>query len=212
MDSLPIALPVGGGRPENRTACPWGRCVRDAVAASVRLHRWGLGFRQYSFRPITRVLRDGTFSVFQWLPLLWHALFPSSFRSQVNPMTQEHSSEFLLTASGIQHRVPRRTDHPHRARHIADSLSLARSGDLAVTQHEVRCPRHGSDPGPAMRHPLGSSGSGRARSPASRLLRGAPTPCRPSRRTSFPSLGDTIVSSPIRPHSSGLGCGSSWSW
>jgi hypothetical protein len=30
----------------------------------VRLHRWGLGFRQSSFRPITRVLRDGTFSVF----------------------------------------------------------------------------------------------------------------------------------------------------
>ena len=32
-------------------------------------------------------------------------------------------------------------------------------------------------------------------SPASSVLRDAPTPCRPSRRTSFPSLGDTIVSS-----------------
>src|SRR4051794_13436770 len=38
----------------------------------------------------------------------------------------------------------RRADHPHRARHIADSLSLTRAGDLAVTQHEVRCPRCGS--------------------------------------------------------------------
>ncbi len=37
----------------------------DAVAASVRFHRWRLRFRQCSFRPITRVLRDGTFSVFQ---------------------------------------------------------------------------------------------------------------------------------------------------
>jgi hypothetical protein len=81
----------------------------------VRLHRWGLGFRQCSFRPIARVLRDGTFSVFQWLPLLWHALFPSSFRSQVNQMTQERSSGFLLTASGIQHRVPRRTLATHTA-------------------------------------------------------------------------------------------------
>jgi hypothetical protein len=75
----------------------------------VRFHRWELGFRQCGFRPIARVSRDGTFSAFQWLPLLWHALFPSSFRSQVNQMTQEHSSGFLLTASGIQHRVPRRT-------------------------------------------------------------------------------------------------------
>src|SRR4051794_39268866 len=31
-------------------------------------------------------------------------------------MTQEHSSELLLTASGIQHRVPRRTVAPHPAR------------------------------------------------------------------------------------------------
>jgi hypothetical protein len=87
----------------------------DAVAAGVRLHRWGLGFRQYSFRPITRVLRDGTFSVFQWLPLFWHAIVPSGFRLQVNQMTQEHSSEFLLTEAGIQHRVPRHTVFPHPA-------------------------------------------------------------------------------------------------
>src|SRR5262245_14638432 len=36
-------------------------------------------------------------------------LFPSGFRLQVNRMTQEHPSGLLLTASGIQHRVPRRT-------------------------------------------------------------------------------------------------------
>src|SRR3954462_1568900 len=68
-----------------------------------------------AFRPIARVLRDGTFSVSQWLPLFWHAPFPSSFRFQVNQMTQEHSSGFLLTVSGIQHRVPRRTVAPHPA-------------------------------------------------------------------------------------------------
>jgi hypothetical protein len=30
-------------------------------------------------------------------------------------MTQKHSSELLLTVSGIQHRVPRRTLSPHTA-------------------------------------------------------------------------------------------------
>src|SRR5208337_1333142 len=37
------------------------------------------------------------------------------------------------------------------------------------------------------------------RSPASTLLWGAATPCRPFRRASFPSLGDTIVASVVRP-------------
>ena len=40
-------------------------------------------------------------------------------------------------------------------------------------------------------------------SPASTILWDAPTPRRPSRRTSFPSLGDTIGSSPVRPHQLG---------
>ena len=75
----------------------------------VRFHHWRLGFRQSSFRPITRVLQDHVFSVFQHLLLLGHAVFPSGFRLQVNPMTQKRPSEFLLSESGIQHYVPRRT-------------------------------------------------------------------------------------------------------
>src|SRR5260370_19947748 len=90
------------------TRSGWHR-VRDAVAVSVRSHLWGLEFRQSSFRLITRVLRDGTVSVFEWLPLFGHAVVPSGFRLQVNPMTQKHPSELPLIASGIQHRVPRRT-------------------------------------------------------------------------------------------------------
>ena len=78
-------------------------------------HRWGLGFRQCSFRPITRVLQDDTFSVFQCPPLFRHAPFPSSFRFQVNRMPQEQPSGLLLTESGIQHRVPRRTFSMHTA-------------------------------------------------------------------------------------------------
>ena len=83
------------------------------------MHRWGLGFRQSSFRPITRALRGGTFGVFQRPPLFGHALVPSGFRLQVNPMAQKHSSEFLLAAPGIQHRVPRRTLSRHTAPRIA---------------------------------------------------------------------------------------------
>src|SRR5207248_8462054 len=36
-------------------------------------------------------------------------LSPLAFRLQVNRMTQEQPSGLLLTGSGIQHRVPRRT-------------------------------------------------------------------------------------------------------
>ena len=87
----------------------------DAVARSVRFHRWGLGFRQCSFRPIARALRGGAVGVFGRPPLLGHAVVPSGFRPQVNPTAQEHPSGFLLAAPGIQHRVPRRTVSPHTA-------------------------------------------------------------------------------------------------
>jgi hypothetical protein len=98
-----------------------GHCDVSAVAVGVRFHHWGLGFRQCSFRLITRVLRDGTVSAFRWLPLLWRALFPSSFCLQVNQMTQKLPSEFLLTASGIQCRVPRRTALTHPVLQPTDS-------------------------------------------------------------------------------------------
>jgi hypothetical protein len=45
----------------------------------------------------------------------------------------------------------------------------------------------------------------RSSSPASTLLWDAPTPCRPSRRTSLPSFGDSVVSSSFRPRQLGTG-------
>ena len=116
MKSFFIALSVGGGRSRKLNDRPpralrYRRCSSECDF----LHRWGLGFRQSSFRPITRALRGGTFGVFQWPPLLGHALFPSGFRRPVNPMAQKRSSEFLLAAPGIQHRVPRRTLSLHPA-------------------------------------------------------------------------------------------------
>ena len=64
--------------------------------------------------------------------------------------------------------------------------------------------------GSMIRHPLPSAGSSGASVPASSVLRDAPTPCHPSRRTSLPSFGGTtpvplcLVSrspshAPIRP-------------
>jgi len=63
------------------------------------------------------------------------------------------------------------------------------------------------------RLPLPSAGSPRVGSPASPVLWGVPTPCRPSRRTSLPSFGDTTRASAVcsqrprtqRPWASGVG-------
>jgi hypothetical protein len=49
-----------------------------------------------------------------------------------------------------------------------------------------------------LRHLLPSAGSRGASSPASAVLRGAPTPERPSRRASLPSLGGTSRASLVR--------------
>ena len=52
----------------------------DAVARSVRFHRWGLGCKQWSVRLLMQALQDGTIRVFCSLPLFRHALVPSGFR------------------------------------------------------------------------------------------------------------------------------------
>src|SRR5262249_8296483 len=95
------------------------------VAVSVRFHHWRLGFRQSSFHHIARVLQGATLHAFRWPLLLRHALVPSGFRLQVNRMTQKSPFELLLTASGIQHRVPRRTLSPHTSQHSQIRLGLS---------------------------------------------------------------------------------------
>jgi hypothetical protein len=132
MESFSIAPPGGGSRSRKPDDPLLGHCDLGAVAAGVRFHHWRLGFRQFSFRPITRVLQDHVFSVFQHLLLLGHAVFPSGFRLQVNPMTQKRPSEFLLTESGIQHYVPRRTLSPHTA--LRQSQAFRPSHRLAVVK------------------------------------------------------------------------------
>jgi hypothetical protein len=85
------------------------------VAVGVRFHHWRLGFRQSSFHHIARVLQGTILHAFRWPLLLRQALVPSGFRLQVSRMTPKHPFELLLTTSGIQHRVPRRTRSPHTA-------------------------------------------------------------------------------------------------
>jgi hypothetical protein len=93
------------------------------------LHHWGLGFRQSSFRLIARALPGRIVSVFRYPLLFRQALVPSSFRLQVNRMAQRSSSEPLLTASRIQHRVPRRTVSKHPAlQGLATSASSVTTG------------------------------------------------------------------------------------
>src|SRR5271165_4121664 len=81
---------------------------------------------------------------------------------------------------------------PHTTRSFRGD-TLVRHGVLGV----VPTPRPQRGTPFAPRGPEG-------RSPASTLLWGAATPCRPSRRASFPSLGDTIGLSPVRPHQLGV--------
>jgi len=73
-------LPSGENDPQNFNGSFMAALPINAVAMSVRFHRWRLGFRQFSFHHIARALQDGILSVFRWLPLLRHALVPSGFR------------------------------------------------------------------------------------------------------------------------------------
>ena len=80
---------------------------------------------------------------------------------------------------------------PHTIRWFRGD-TLMRHGVLGVVP--TPRPQRGTPFAPGVRE---------GRSPASTLLWGTATPCRPFRRASFPSLGDTIGSSPVRPHQLG---------
>src|SRR5271166_5135813 len=86
-------------------------------------------------------------------------------------MIQEHSSEFLLIVSGIQHRVPRHTVFPHRALGQELILSPTESSSSLRSGEAVPICRSGTDretvtsPGTspyAWRRATGEAGGGRA--------------------------------------------------
>ena len=100
----------------------------------------------------------------------------------------------------------------HPVRHVV-ALSLTRSEVFAVTRLRGSMSSAWFQPLSTTRRPLRSPGSGRARSPASTLLWGAATPCRPSHRASFLRLAIPSVCPLFVPTSSGQeSWGSTWSW
>src|SRR5271165_1345337 len=127
MDSLSIAHRAEDANCERLTVGSRWHCVLGVVAVRVRFLRWRLGFRQFSFRPIVRALQGNTFNAFQCSPLLRQAVFPSGFRFQVGRKAHKSSSELLVTASRIQHRVTQRTLAPHPARAFTNAPCGARS-------------------------------------------------------------------------------------
>jgi hypothetical protein len=73
----------------------------NAVAMDDGLRHWRLGFRQYSFYHITRVLQNHTFGVFQCSLLFQYAIFPFDFHLQVNWTTQKSPSNFSPLYGGF---------------------------------------------------------------------------------------------------------------
>src|SRR5882724_5256621 len=115
MKSFFIAPPVRGGR---------SRKLNDPPPVALRSRRcssecdsctagdWDSGNAAFAIsRGSCRTAPSASSSVPRFSDML---LSPPAFRLQVNRMTQEQPSGLLLTGSGIQHRVPRRTvsDHP----------------------------------------------------------------------------------------------------
>jgi hypothetical protein len=103
--------------------------VSGVIPMSAHSHYWRLGFKQSSLGPIARVSRHVALDASRRPPLSWHALVPSRFRVQVSQVTQEHSSKFLPTASGIQRSASRRTPGMQLSLHPAlQKSSRARGG------------------------------------------------------------------------------------
>jgi len=73
-------------------------------------------------------------------------------------MTQKRSSEFLLTASGIQHRVPRRIQLRHPARLVAGLRALCYLPALRLQDLGLSVPDLSPTDNSATRHPLRSAG------------------------------------------------------
>lgn len=62
---------------------------------------WRLGFKQSSLHHIMRVLQPIPLHVVRFLLRYWYAFVPLVFQRQVSQLTQERSSKFFLTVSGM---------------------------------------------------------------------------------------------------------------
>src|SRR5919202_6923428 len=91
MGSFPIAHQAEGLDPRWIWIHDLAALLSDSVAASGLNTSGNIGFKQFSFRHITRVLQDGSFGIFHILLLSRHAVVPSAFRLQVSRVAQGYS-------------------------------------------------------------------------------------------------------------------------
>src|SRR3954468_12445016 len=116
MKSFFIAPPVGGDRSRKLYDRPLValRCRRcSSECDSCTAGDWDSGNAAFA---LSRGSCGAAPSASSSDPRFSDMLFsPPAFRLQVNRMTQEHPSGLLLTAPGIQLRVPRRTLSTHTA-------------------------------------------------------------------------------------------------
>jgi hypothetical protein len=111
-----------------------------------------LGFRQSSFRHITRVPQR--LAPYAWARSLlsWHAIVPFTFQIQVSHQTQEPPFEFLPAAPGIQQSASWRTSaSPLFRAPRGTHLRAATTDELAILMDQVE--QAAARPRPRPRHP-----------------------------------------------------------
>ncbi len=126
---------------KSRTDYPWRRCILDAVAASVQFPPLEIGIQAVSLSPYHAGLAGRYLQRLPVSPAFPTCSCPLGFHHQVSRMTQKHSSELLLTASGIQHRVPRRTLSSHTAHergNFTGNFPFTNSTDFTVVSLRIR--------------------------------------------------------------------------
>ena len=97
----------------------------DAVAAVSLLHSGNMGFKQSSFRHITRVSQRTAPDAWARPLVSWHAAVPFTFRLQVSHQTQKPPSEFLPTELGIQQGASWRTMFRQRTSDLPGRVGMA---------------------------------------------------------------------------------------
>src|SRR6266852_4726 len=115
MESFSIALPVGGGHPQKSNGLPLAALHHRRCSSECAVPPLEIGIQAVSLSPYHAGLAGRYLQRLPVSPAFPTCSCPIGFHHQVSRMTQKHSSELLLTASGIQHRVPRRTVSPHAA-------------------------------------------------------------------------------------------------
>jgi hypothetical protein len=109
------------------------------------LYRWGpafpdwtFGFKQSSFALIARVLRYLTLQHFQVTIAFTAGCCPLGLSAPGQPVTQEHSSKFLLVAPGISSCVTWRTLAGGRPSHVPSEQYVTARRRCPI--HPLACP------------------------------------------------------------------------